>query len=185
MISSLSFYFLFSSIIFVHGICLDWAIFKSENLKGLPLFLLKNAVCVCSASILTALLVQAIFAPLGLTDLMPLAAFLVYATISVFFESLIRITAKRSAAEFTVPFLCVLFSLTETTAPSLAVLWSFCAIMSYYLLAGSLYVVRKRLEGANPPAYFANGSLLLISIVVIMLIALALTGSWLSPEAAR
>ncbi|MDR3283974.1 MAG: hypothetical protein LBS97_02210 [Treponema sp.] len=182
MLYSFLYYFLFSSIIFVQGVCLDWVILKSENLKGLPLFLLKNVVCVCSTSILTALLVRALFVPLGITDLMPLAALLIFATLSVFFESLIRITAKRTISEFTVPFLCVLFSLSETLTPGGAVFWSFCAIMSYYLLILVFYVLRQRLAAVNPPVYFANGSLLLLSIAVIMLITLAFAGSWLNPE---
>jgi Na+-translocating ferredoxin:NAD+ oxidoreductase RnfA subunit len=184
MFSSIGYYFLFSSIVLVHGICLDWVIFKSENVAELPLFLVKNTVCVCGASILTALLVQGVFAPAGLAALMPLAALLVFATIAVFGESLIRITAKRSVAEFTVPFLCVLFSLYETSSPAGAVLWSLCAILTYYLLIAILSVVRKRLEASNPPVFFANGSLLLLSVAAIMLITLSLAGSWLFSEVA-
>jgi Na+-translocating ferredoxin:NAD+ oxidoreductase RnfA subunit len=182
--SSIGYYLLFSSIVLVHGICLDWIIFKSENAAEIPLFLIKNVVCVCGASILTALLVQGVFAPIGITALMPLAALLVFATISVFGESLIRITAKRSVAEFTVPFLCVLFSLYETSSPAGAILWSLCAILTYYLLIAVFYCLRKRLEASNPPAFFAHGSLLLLSIAVIMLIVFSLAGSWLFSEVA-
>jgi electron transport complex protein RnfA len=183
--SSIGYYFLFSSIVLVHGICLDRVIFNSENVSELPIFFVKNAVCTCGASILTALLVQAVFAPIGLVALMPLAALFIFATISVFCESLIRITAKRSVSEFTVPFLCVLFSLSETSSPAGAVLWSFCAILTYYLLITVFYVMRKRLETSNPPAFFANGSLLLLSVAVIMLITLSFAGSWLLSEVAR
>jgi hypothetical protein len=182
--SSIGYYFLFSSIVLVHGICLDRVIFKSENITEIPLFLVKNTLCVCGASILTALLVQSVFAPIALVSLMPLVALLVFATISVFAESLIRITAKRSVAEFTVPFLCVLFSLYETSSPGGAILWSLCAILTYYLFIAVFYVLRKRLEASNPPAFFSNGSLLLLSIAVIMLIVFSLAGSWLLSEVA-
>jgi Na+-translocating ferredoxin:NAD+ oxidoreductase RnfA subunit len=181
---SIGYYFLFSSIVLVHGICLDWVIFKSENIAEIPLFLVKNAICVCGASFLTSLLVQAVFAPIGLAALMPIAALLVFATISVFGETLIRITAKHSVSEFTVPFLCVLFSLYETSSPAGAILWGLCAILTYYALIAVFYVLRKRLAASNPPAFFANGSLLLLSIAVIMLIAFSFAASWLFPEVA-
>jgi Na+-translocating ferredoxin:NAD+ oxidoreductase RnfA subunit len=184
MFSSIGYYFLFSSIVLVHGICLDRVIFESEKISGITFFLIKNTVCVCSGSVLTALLVKTLFVPIGMTDLMPLAALLVFAIISVFSESIIRITAKRSAAEFTVPFLCVLFSLSETGSVSDAVLWSFCAIISYYVFIVVFSIVRKRLEATNPPVFFQDGSLLLISVAVVMLIVFSLTGSWLLPEVA-
>jgi Na+-translocating ferredoxin:NAD+ oxidoreductase RnfA subunit len=184
MFSSIGYYFLFSSIVLVHGIFLDRVIFESEKVSGIAFFFIKNTVCVCSTSVLTALLVKALFVPIGMTELMPLVALLVFAIISVFCESLIRITAKRSAAEFTVPFLCVLFSLAENGSIADAVLWSFCAIGSYYLFIVVFSVIRKRLDTTNPPAFFQDGSLLLISIAVVMLIVFSLAASWLLPEVA-
>jgi hypothetical protein len=184
MISSIVYYFVFSSMLLVHGICFDWAFFNSEykHIVEIPLRFLKNSICACSTTVLASLLVRGFFLDSFLTDIMPLVAMLIFAITALFCESLIRITAKRSAADLTVPLFCVLFALSETQSTVMAVLWCLGALVGYYLFILMLYALQKRLKRTSPPACFAEGSLLLISLAVIMLILFSLSTAWINPE---
>jgi Na+-translocating ferredoxin:NAD+ oxidoreductase RnfA subunit len=131
---------------------------------------MKNLICVTVTSMLTSAIIHGIFLPLHLTDLMPFVAVLIFAVVAPFCEALIRITAKQSSAEMQVPLLCIIFGQTVTFTPTMALIWSLAALVSYYGFVLMLYTVRKRMNVTSPRVHFSDAPLLLISIAIIMLI---------------
>jgi hypothetical protein len=170
MIDGLVYYSLFSCMVLVHGLGFTWGVLKSDEIRDIPLALMKNLICVAATSMLTSLIVRGLFLPLHLTDLMPFVAVLIFAVVAPFCEALIRITAKRSSAELEVPLFCIIFGQAVTFSASMALVWSLAALVSYYGFVLTLYTVRKRIKIASPRVYFSDAPLLLISIAVIMLI---------------
>jgi hypothetical protein len=183
MFDGLVYYFLFSSMILVHGLGFTWGVLKSDEIRDIPLSLLKNLICVSVTAMLTSRVVQGVLLPHRLTDLMPFVAVLLFAVVAPFCEALIRITAKQSSAEMQVPLLCIIFGQAVTFSPAMALVWSLAALMGYYGFVVILYTVRKRMNVTSPRVYFSDAPRLLISIAVIMLILHFFGISWVNGRA--
>jgi Mg2+/Co2+ transporter CorB len=185
MTNSLVYYLLYSSFIFVHGLCLEWVIFRSENIRELPLRFGKNLICVSSTSLLTSLVMRGVHGNTGFGDLMPFIAVLAFTVTALLCEALIRITAKRSAAELAMPLLCVIFAHSETRTLTMALFLSIFALLTFYLAVLLMYSFRKRLDTTKPSPYFAGPGLLFLSLAVLALIMFSLGTAWINPEVAR
>ena len=170
MLNALVYYFLFSSMVLVHGLGFTWGVLESDEIRDIPLGLVKNLICVSATTMLTSRIVQGILLPHYLTDLMPFVAVLLFAIVAPFCEALMRITVIGSAAEMQIALLCIVFGQTVSFSPAMALVWSLAALVSYYGFVVILYIVRKRMNVTSPRIYFSGASLLLISIAIIMLI---------------
>jgi Na+-translocating ferredoxin:NAD+ oxidoreductase RnfA subunit len=184
MLDGLIYYFLFSSMVLVHGAGFTWGVLKSDEIRDIPLSLMKNLICVTATSMLTSIIVRGILLPLRLTDLMPFVAVLIFAVAAPFCEALIRITAKRSSAEMQVPLLCVIFGQFATFTSTMALAWSLAALVGYYGFVIILYTLRKRMNITSPRVYFSGAPLLLISIAIIMFILHFFGIAWINTGAA-
>jgi Na+-translocating ferredoxin:NAD+ oxidoreductase RnfA subunit len=156
--------------ILIHGVGFTWGVLQSADLRGIPLNFSKNIICVSATSMLTSFIVRGLFLPIRAGDLMPLVAVLIYASVAPFCEALIRITAKQSAAELHIPLLCVIFAQILTASALEALLWSLAALVTYYAFLLLVYSLRKRLDLANPAAYFAGAPVLLVSLAAVVVL---------------
>ena len=181
MISTLCHYFIYSSIILVYGIGINKATVLSEKPENIFIEGIKMLLSVVSSASLAYLVDLYLLLPVGLNDIYPFAAVLIYSIISVIIESFVRITARRNAAGFGVSVLCILLSVSESTTLSECVLIACYCVLSFYILVPILYAIRKRIEISRPLEELENSSLLYISISIIMLILVAWNVSWLNP----
>ncbi len=170
--------FFLLSTVFLYAIGVNRAIVVSADTKGIILSYIKTLLTGTSTVSLSYLLVQILLVPYQLQELYPVICIIIFSIITVFFEVLIRLTARTSVSELSVSFLCILLALNESLSLVEAVLFVLCTLTSFYILIPFLYAVRKRNEAADALPVCRN-SLILFSLAMMMFILLVLDVSWL------
>ncbi|MCR5606130.1 MAG: hypothetical protein K6F69_04860 [Treponema sp.] len=181
MINNMLYYILYTSAVLFYGIGLNRAAVLCQNMKGHVLKAVKSLITVTSSSVLTYLLCDVLLVPYGLSEVYPFVAALIFISISVFCESLIRITARVSAAEFSISLLSILLSVNEGCNLLNVTEISVCCILAFYIFVPLLHAIQHRIESGRPSSDFKNSSLLFFSIAIIILALFAWNVSWLNP----
>jgi Na+-translocating ferredoxin:NAD+ oxidoreductase RnfA subunit len=104
---------------------------------------------------------------------------LCYLPINTCFNFIFKTSFEKSMPEFTVSLLCVILGTTHSISYTQALIISLSSSISYYTFIPVLFAIRKRLEYADPVQEFKSGSLIFISIAVIMLCLYSFHISWL------
>ncbi len=174
------YYLFFGSALFVYGIGINRSVLVSREPERLALDAVKLFLSVTGTALLTYLITVRLLVPVRIGEVYPFVAVLIFAVISVFIESIVRITINSSLAEYTVSILCILLAVNESSSLLECLLNSVLCIASYYLSIPVLFAMRKRIELSNPSDDFQNMSLLFFSIAVILVIFLSWNVSWLN-----
>ncbi len=182
MLRDFFFYALYSSAVLVYGIGLNRAVLMSKKPRFLIWDCIKMLIAVSSSVSLSYIIVSKCLCNVGLAELYPFVAVLIFSAISVFIEAIVRITAKISMAEYTVSMLSILLSLNESLSLSQCVLKACFCIIGFYLCIPLFFAIRKRVELSSPSQDFKNLSLVFISIAILMLLLLTMNVSWLNPQ---
>ena len=180
MLSNFFYYVIYSSVVIVYGVGIKRALIISKTPRFLALDIFKMLITVSATSALSYLVVSKILILPGLIEIYPFVCVLIFCVISVFAESIIRITARISKAEYAVSILIVLLCVNESVSLAECVLNSCFCVFSFFLFVLILYAVRKRTELSHPTENFQNLSLLLISLAIMILILLTWNVSWLN-----
>src|SRR5574344_1177088 len=178
MIAQILYYLFPASAILLYGIGMNRVIAMSGNLSVSFLSGVKSVFAVTGSVILSYLFSSSVLIPLHLQELYPLVCVLIFTAVSVFCETIVIITTKQSAAEFTISLLCILISLNESSSLPEAIVISLTCIISFYLLTALVYTIRKRVELSHPSADFKSSSLLFLSLAAIMIALAAWNISW-------
>jgi len=177
---SVFFYFIFySSAVLLYGAGIRHCVVSSK--KGDTIFFrfLKAVLCIFSSVSICWFLYRTLLAPLFLEDLLFPMIMLCYLPINSFFNYIFKTSFEKSMPEFTVSLLCVILGITHSISYTQALLISLSSTISYYAFIPVLFAIRKRLEYADPGQEFKSGSLIFISIAVIMLCLYSFHISWL------
>ena len=164
------YYVFFASVVFVYGIGMNRAFMISEHPRKLFNGALKMFISVSSSTAISYRVASRVLLPVHLTEIYPLVAVLIFSAISIFIESVVRITTKKSASEYTVSILSVLLGINEGATILEAVLVSCFCICAFLISIFVLYMIRKK---------FSNKvGLVLISISIILLTLHFVNVSW-------
>lgn len=176
-------YFLFTSAVWMYGIGINRSNVYSERPKNYFFYALKILVTVLITSVLTWLINVKLFIPVGLGDLYPFAAVLIFITISVTCEALVRFAglSKYSTSEYAVSILIVLLAVNESVSLVDCILVAVCCVLAFFCIVPILYSIRRRIYISHPGDEFKNSSLLLISISILIVMLLVWNVSWLNP----
>ena len=166
------YYLFFTSVVFVYGVGINRALTISEHPRKLFNGALKMFISVSSSTAISYMVASRVLLPVHLTEAYPVVAVLVFSTISIFIESVVRITTKKSAAEYTVSILSVLLGIAEGSSVLEAVMVSCLCVFSFLLSIFVLYVIRKKFSNRT--------ALVLISVSVILLALHFVNVSWFS-----
>lgn len=180
MLHNFAYYLIYASALLIYGIGINRSVLLSSSPRHMLRGCLKMLLSVSASSSLTYLIVMNLLHPVRLTELYPFVAVLVYAVISIFIESVIRITSKKSATEYTVSVLAILLGVNESISLLDCVVNSCFCVLSCFMFLPVLYAVRKRTEVFRPKEDKKTDFLLLLSIAVIMIILLVWNVSWLN-----
>jgi electron transport complex protein RnfA len=181
MISDILYYLIYTSAVLIYGIGTNRATVVCLKPNHIVLYFVKMIITVSCSTALIYLLTKSLLIPISIAELYPFIAVLVFSAVSVFIESLIRITSKITAAEFGVSLLCVLLAVNESTSLVQSVLIACLCTVSFYLFVPVIYSIRKRIEIGRPASDFENSSLILISVAIIMIVLVVWNVSWLNP----
>ena len=168
----LLYYVAFTSVVFVYGLGINRAMTISEHPRKLFNGALKMFIRVSSSTAISYLVAGEVLAPVHLAEMYPLIAVLVFSTISIFIESVVRITTKKSTAEYTASILSVLLGVGEGASVLEAVLIACFCVISFLFAILVLYMLRKK--------FYNKLGLVLISISVILLTLHFVDVSWFS-----
>ncbi|MBE6353897.1 hypothetical protein [Treponema sp.] len=180
MLLTVLFYTFLSSAVFIYGIGLSRLTFYSQSPRLYLIKLFKFLCSVSASSSLSYLFSVNLLTKEQLTDMIPFVTVLILIAVSSFIETILRLSAKTSTAEFAISFLCVLLALYESTSLSECVLISVACMLSIFILVPAVNTIRKRsaATGKTPKDIF----IVLLTIAIIMIIALWWNTSWLNGE---
>ena len=181
MIFTAFYYIFFSSAVILYGVGLNSATIICDSIHELFLPVIKILVNVLSTSVLSWLILKYFLIPLNLAELYPFAALLVFFIISIFIETLVRITTKKSTSDFSLSFLIILLALNESLNIVDVVLITCCSSVSFLILIPLLYSIKKRIDIAGTLQIHGNKkSLVLVSIAIIVTVLAVGNVSWLN-----
>ena len=150
----------------------------SLSRKKTGLTAIKSFSCSLATLSLTFTINKLLLTPLGLTELYPLAALLLWTAFSLFFEIILQLATKKSAAEFAVSYLAAILALNESPSLLGAILIDFCCLAGCYLLIPLLYAFTNRIVGAKSTDIFKQKISVFLCIVILLLALYALNISW-------
>ncbi len=180
MLQNLFYYLIYSSVVLVYGIGIERAGALSKKQNRLFIKAIKMLICVTSTTSLSYLFVKGLLVPAGYADLYPFFTILIFISISVFVETIIRITSKVSANEFGTSLLFIFISLSEGLSLADSVLISCICVLSLFATIPIIYSIHYRLDLNAFKKESDKTSYVLISLAIIMLILLFWNNTWLN-----
>lgn len=179
MISTFLFFIFYSSAVLFYGIGIKHSVVSSKNIDFFIAHLLKSLINIVLSLSLSWFAIRTILTPLLLQDLFFPVCLLCYLPINALLNFIFKTTFNKTLPEFSVSLLCIILSITHSSTFIQALVIALACSSSYYLFIPILFAIRKRLEYADPVNEFKTGSLIFISISVIMLTLFAFTISWI------
>ena len=180
MIDALFFYTLHCSPILIYGIGILQEAETSLSRKKAGAMALKSLAASLVTVSLTFTINKTLLSPLGLAELYPLAALLICASFSAFFEIIAQLTTKKPAAEFSLSYLSALLALNEGSSLARAILIDICCLASWLFLIPFLYTFTSKSVGAKNTDPFKQRISVFLSMMVLLLALYALNISWLN-----
>lgn len=181
MYSKFFYYIFYSSAVMVYGIGLSKSTFESRSLENMRARYIKALVVITSTTILTWLFTKGVLVPVNCAELYPLFCIFIFIILSIFSETLLRLTSQISTSDFSVSLLCILLAVNESMTVVDTVVISACSLSAFFLYTGVVQAIRKRVRLASPGREIEGRGLLLMGIAVLLLAMLAWDVTWLNP----
>ncbi len=181
MIFTAFYYIFFSSAVILYGVGLNSATILCDSIHECLLPVTKVLANILCTSVLSWLILKYFLVPLKMAELYPFAALLVFFVISVFMETLVRVTTKKTTSDFSLSFLIILLALNESLNIVDVVLITCCSFISFLILIPLLYSIKKRIDIVGTLQIHGNKkSLVLVSIAIIVTVLAVGNVSWLN-----
>ena len=182
MINMIMYYMFYCSAVLFYGIGLNRTTVLSRSMdRKLVLQIIKCMIAVLCSAALTWLIIMQILVPAELVELYPVIALLIFISITVFLEIIIRITAGVTTSEFSVSYLIILLALSESTGIADALIIAASSMASFILILPVLYALRQRIEVARPRNdKIKKKSFIMLTMAVIIICLAAWNVSWLN-----
>lgn len=176
------YYALFSSVVLIYGIGLnkiaEIGIVKFKE----TIFYIKCAISIVSSALISWLITNYLLVPLKITELYPLVCFIVYASISMFLGSIIRLTTGRITSEFAVSYLVILLSIAESTSLLYTLFISLTSLLSMLIIIPFSLTFRRRVCSNGQLLDEKYYSLYFFFLSVLILILSVWDIVWLNQE---
>ncbi len=172
MLTNIAYYIIYTSALCFYGIGSNRALSICEHPRQLWGSAVKMLLTISSSTALTYLVAAKVLLPANLTEVYPFAAVLIFSSISIFIESIIRVATRHSASEYTVSLLSVLLGVNESTSVFESVVIACLCELSFFFCIFLLYAVRRRIGDKQ--------NLLIVSLAIIIIILTAWNVSWLN-----
>ncbi|MBP5251785.1 MAG: hypothetical protein J6Z17_05160 [Treponema sp.] len=183
MLSNILFYVVSSSAVLVYCLGINRAALFSQSPRLIPVKFIKMILTVTPVCALSYLFTAKLLVRADLSELYPFVALLIFILISVFIESIVRITLRTTTADYALSYSFVLLSLAESSSIAECILIACISSAAFFLLIPFLVAIRKRSSADGKS--FKDLFIVYIGIAVIMIITLAWNVSWLNPGAIK
>ena len=175
------YYTFFSSVVLIYGIGLnkiaEIGIVKFKE----TIFYVKCAFTIISSSVISWLMTYYLLVPLKITELFPLVCFIVYACISTFPGSVVRLTRGRITSEFAVSYLVVLLSIAESSSLLFTLFICLSSLLSMLIIIPFSLTFRRRVCSNGRLLDEKYYSLYFMFLAVLILILSVWDIIWLNP----
>lgn len=175
------YYTIFSSIVLVYGIGInrltDIGTYEFNHIT----FYIKSLICVFATITLTWVTMTYILVPLGIVEIYPLIALLIFISTNTFIEALIRLTTGTSATEFIVSFLIILLSLSEGISIVDSIIICLSCFVSLLLLMPIIYTLKSRVLTNGKKMNEKFYSLFFMFLALLIIVLSVLDVMWLNP----
>ena len=175
------YYTFFSSVVLIYGIGLnkiaEIGIVKFKE----TIFYVKCAFTIISSSVISWLMTYYLLVPLKITELFPLVCFIVYACISTFLGSIVRLTTERITSEFAVSYLVVLLSIAESSSLLFTLFICLSSLLSMLIIIPFSLTFRRRVCSNGRLLDEKYYSLYFMFLAVLILILSVWDIIWLNP----
>ncbi|MDE7292449.1 MAG: hypothetical protein K2N58_10450 [Treponemataceae bacterium] len=180
IIDTFLFYILFASAVLVYGGGMISVAEKSLSKENFAISIMESLSCVSATVALTFLIIRFLLSPLGIMDLYPLVALLIFVAMGVFFEMIVQVTASKSGADFAFPYLVIILSLGEGRDIVGCLMTSVAALASYYALVPILRALNGRNAMIKNNDAFKQRLRTFTCMVVLIFALYSLDISWLN-----
>lgn len=167
----LLYYTIFSSAVLIYGVGLSRFVELPVTKFRSFLFYLKAMVSIIATSLLSWIVTKNIFMPLGILELFPFIAFLIFIGLNAFLEALIRITTGTSTVEFSVSFIIIILSIIESTSILDCLMICVSCFLSFVTVVPLCMVFKKRFcsNGTKISDSFFCVFLIFLSCIILLL----------------
>lgn len=180
IIDTFLFYVLFASAVLVYGGGMISVTEKSLLKENFVINIMESLFCVSATVALTFLITHFLLLPLGIGDLYPLVALLIFVAMGVFFEMIVQVTARKSGVDFAFPYLVIILSLSEGSDLAGCLITSVAALVSYYALVPILRALNERNAMIKNNDDFKQRLRTFTCMVVLIFALYSLNISWLN-----
>lgn len=180
VIDTFLFYIFFASAVLIYGGGMISVTEKSLSKESLAINIIEALSCVSATIALTFLIAHFLLSPLGIADLYPLVALLIFVAVGVFFEMIVQVTARKSGADFAFPYLVILLSLSEGSDIVGCLITGVAAFTSYYALVPILRALNERNAMIKNNDAFKQRLRSIMCMVVLIFALYSLNISWLN-----
>ncbi|MGI5106281.1 hypothetical protein H0R94_04460 [Treponema socranskii] len=187
MIDIVLYYAFYASAVLFYGIGLERTAALSVAFdKSVFRPALQCGVSALAATFLTELIAVHLLSPLGVSELYPLAALLVFAAVLSGIGFFMKTPSVIQKGECAASYLIVLLSLSESASPVDALIIAASCIFAFVLVLPVLSSLRYRIDIARAKNEGLNRHVLVMILFAILVIACAVWNvSWLSDYPAR
>lgn len=181
ILHSLFYFCFYISVVLIYGVGILQFLHNSEKLSMTLVFeCIITTIISLVVVILLRLISINILVPLSLQALMPLIALLILMPFTILIKELSNKTKYVDCANFFITVPCAILAVTESLSMKNMIFMVISFVLAYYLLIPAIYAIRQRINNSRPIPDFNNGSLLFITIAVILCAFFSCDVSWLN-----
>ena len=177
---SIIYYIFCCSGVLIYGIGLKKLIITSKTWKSHWMNYLESSLVCSLSSTVSWLVCVYVLGPVNLIELTPMSTIIIHLLFSLIISFTFSKCEKISLLDISISFPCVLLAVTE----SISILQCLCIVLScctaYYFMIPIIFAIRERIKTSHPLKEFRTGSLIFISIAIIMCAFFATNISWLN-----
>jgi len=173
------YYTFFCSSVLFFGVGLNRSIeITTRSFKVNMKMMLKSVISVLLSTVFSFLITQYLLIPVKLAELFPLITLLIFLSINVFVEALVRITAKISTSEFSISWLIIILSLYESSTLLEAVIITVSCMISFQFMVPVVYCFQNVIYSKPYESKDRKRILIFLSIIVVMLVMSVCDITW-------
>lgn len=180
IIDSIIYYLFCASGVLIYGIGVKKMIISSKQWSSHWLIFLQSLI-ICIVTIVgTWFSCTLILNSLNLIELFPLISMIIFLLVSEIITSIFSKGKELSILDSIIIFPAIIIAVSESYSLLNSICIGICCCSSYYLLIPIIYAIRERINISHPLKEFKTGTLLFISIAVIICALFATNISWLN-----
>ncbi len=174
------YYTVFASVVLLYGIGLN-KVSEIGTVKFKDIiFYVKCGISIITSAVISWLLIHYLLVPLNITELYPFVCFIVYACISSFIGAMIHLTTGKSTSEFSICYLIILLSVSESSSLIFTIMISICSILALMLTIPFSLTFKRRLCSNGHVLDETYYSIYFIFLAFLILMLSAFDIGWLN-----